>query len=126
MLINTDEFYFVVSFNKHLLSFSKVPGPFLGSSSASENKTDKCSGSCETYILLVAVFLEMQKLSWSMGDIPFKCQVSWSIPVYTSKCKPQCCHHDRFLHSSVFLSENIQVSKGQGFRYMEAGGNGSA
>lgn len=110
----------------HLISiywaFPRCPGPFLGSSSTSENKTDKCSCSCETYILLVAVFLEMQKLSWNLGDISFECQVSWSLPVYISMCKPQCCHHDRFLHSGVFLSENIQVSKGQGFRYMEAEG----
>ena len=74
----------------------------------------------------MAVFLEMQKLSWSMGDIPFKHQVSWSIPVYVSMCKSQCCHHDRFVHSSIFLSENIQVGKGQGFRYMGAEGSVSA
>lgn len=58
LLTNIDEFYFVVSFNKHLLNFSKVPGPFLGSSGTSENKTDKCPCSCETYILSVAIFLE--------------------------------------------------------------------
>lgn len=41
LLTNIDNFGFIVSFNKYLLSFLKISAPILAYRGASMNKTDK-------------------------------------------------------------------------------------